>query len=71
MIAIVQRVSEAKVSVADDVVGAIGLGLLVLAAVVRGDEERDLVWIAQKLAGLRVFRGDPADGRKHFDRDVR
>lgn len=71
MIAIVQRVSEAKVSVADEMVAAIGHGLLVLAAVVRGDEERDLAWIAQKLAGLRVFRGDFADGRKHFDRDVR
>ena len=71
MITIVQRVSEAKVSVAGNVVGAIGQGLVALTAVVREDGERDLVWTAQKLAALRIFRGDGADAHKHFDRDVR
>ena len=69
MIAIVQRVSEAKVTVDGQVVGAIGDGLLVLAAVVKGDGDKDLEWTAAKLAGLRIFRS--ADGEKHFDRDVR
>lgn len=50
------------------VVGAIGPGLLVLAAVVREDTQRDLDWTAAKLAGLRIFPG--GDG-KHFDKDVR
>lgn len=71
MITIVQRVIEAKVSVANEVVGAIGHGIVALAAVVRGDGEGDLVWTAQKLAALRIFRGDGADSHKYFDRDVR
>ena len=68
MITIVQRVSEATVSVDGQIVGAIGPGLVVLAAVVRDDTDRDLQWTAAKLAGLRIFRS--ADGQKHFDRDV-
>ena len=40
-----------------------------MAAVVKGDIDKDLEWTAQKLAGLRIFR-DVA-GQKHFDRDVR
>lgn len=67
MITIVQRVSEARVEVAGEVVGAIDVGLLALAAVVRGDTERDLDWTAAKLAALRVFRSEG----KHFDKDVR
>ena len=41
MIAIVQRVLEASVTVDGQVVGKIGTGLLVLAAVVKGDTEKD------------------------------
>jgi D-aminoacyl-tRNA deacylase len=67
MITVVQRVSEAKVTVAGEVVGAIGPGLLALAAVVRGDTERDIEWTAAKLAVLRIFRSDG----KHFDKDVK
>jgi D-aminoacyl-tRNA deacylase len=67
MITVVQRVSEAKVMVAGEVVGAIGPGLLALAAVVRGDTERDIEWTAAKLAVLRIFRSDG----KHFDKDVK
>jgi len=69
MIAIVQRVLEASVVVDGNVVGKIGAGLLVLAAVVKGDTEKELEWMAAKLAGLRIFRD--AAGAKHFDRDVR
>jgi D-aminoacyl-tRNA deacylase len=69
MITIVQRVSEAKVVVDGEIVGAIGIGLLALAAVVKDDTDRDLEWTAAKIASLRIFRS--ADGAKHFDRDVR
>jgi D-tyrosyl-tRNA(Tyr) deacylase len=69
MIAIVQRVLEASVTVDAHVVGQIDAGLLVLAAVVKGDTEKELDWMAAKLAGLRIFRD--AGGVKHFDRDVR
>ncbi len=69
MIAIVQRVTEAQVQVDGETVGQIGAGLLALAAVVRGDTQKEIDWTAQKLAALRIFRD--ANGEKHFDRDVR
>ena len=69
MITIVQRVLEANVTVAGEVVGAIGQGLLALTAVVKGDGQREIDWMAGKLAGLRIFRSE--DGHKHFERDIR
>ena len=67
MIAVVQRVSEASVTVDGEVVGRIGPGLLVLAAVHRTDTDSDITWTANKLAGLRIFR----NGDKYFDADVK
>jgi D-tyrosyl-tRNA(Tyr) deacylase len=70
MIAVVQRVSEAAVRVDGEIVGQIGPGLLVLASVHRDDTDADLVWTANKLTSLRVFR-NPEDPGKHFDIDVK
>ena len=67
MIAVVQRVTEAGVTVGDEVVGRIGAGLLVLAAVHATDTVAEVDWTANKLVGLRIFR----NGEKHFDLDVR
>ena len=53
--AVVQRVSEAKVDVAGQTVGAIGRGLCVLLSVGDGDGEVDLRYIVDKIAGLRIF----------------
>ena len=59
MIAVVQRVLRAEVSVAADSYNAsIGPGLCVLLGVERGDTELDSVWMAGKLARLRIFRDD-------------
>lgn len=58
---VVQRVSRAEVRVDGRVTGAIGAGLLVLAAFAPGDGEAELAWMADKLAGLRVFAD--AEGR--------
>jgi D-aminoacyl-tRNA deacylase len=55
MRAIVQRVSRAQVTVKGEVTGAIGLGLLVLLGVGRDDTEADANYLAEKIAGLRVF----------------
>jgi D-aminoacyl-tRNA deacylase len=58
MRAIVQRVSRAKVTVGDEITGQIGLGLLVLLGVGREDTESDGNYLAEKIAGLRVFEDD-------------
>lgn len=55
MRAVVQRVSSASVTVDGVVVGEIGQGLLVLLGVADGDTQQDVVWMAGKLAGLRIF----------------
>jgi len=55
MRAVVQRVSRAKVTVNDWVVGEIGTGLLVLLGVGHSDTDADASYLAEKIAGLRVF----------------
>jgi len=52
---VVQRVAEASVTVAGRRVAEIGRGLLVLAGVSRGDDEKDLAWMAKRIAHLRIF----------------
>jgi len=58
MRAVVQRVSRAKVTVNGEVSGEIGRGLLVLLGVARRDSESDADYLADKIAGLRVFHDD-------------
>lgn len=58
MRAVVQRVSQASVSVAGESVGSIGPGLLVLLGVARDDAAADAQFIARKLARLRIFGDD-------------
>ena len=58
MRAVVQRVSEASVTVEGEVVGQIGPGLMVLLGVAQGDAEKEARWMADKLVGLRIFEDD-------------
>ncbi|HXN42273.1 MAG TPA: D-aminoacyl-tRNA deacylase, partial [Myxococcaceae bacterium] len=58
MRAIVQRVLEASVSVDGEIVGRIGPGLLVLLGVGKGDGEREVSWMADKIAHLRIFEDE-------------
>ena len=58
MRAVVQRVTRAKVSVADETVGAIGPGLLVLLGVTHSDTADEGRWLAEKIVGLRIFPDD-------------
>ena len=55
MIALLQRVTHAEARVAGESVGAVGRGLLVLAAVERGDDEARVERIAERILGYRVF----------------
>jgi len=55
MRAVAQRVSEASVAVDGEIVGEIGLGLLVLLGVSTNDAEADADYLAEKIAGLRIF----------------
>lgn len=64
MRAVVQRVSQASVRVNDEVVGRIERGFLVLLGVASEDQQSDAVWMASKIAGLRVFE-DP-DGKMNL-----
>jgi len=61
MRAVVQRVSQAKVTVESWVAGEIGMGLLVLLGVGHDDSESDVAYLADKTVGLRIF--EDADGK--------
>ena len=58
MIALIQRVTHARVEVAGETVGAIGPGLLALVAVEPGDDEPRISRMAERLLGYRVFGDD-------------
>ena len=55
MKALLQRVTEASVSVAGEVVGRIGQGLVVFVGVADGDTEREARYLAQRTVNLRIF----------------
>lgn len=58
MRAVVQRVTEASVTVDGNGIGSIGPGLMVLLGVEKGDTEKDGAYLADKLAGLRIFEDE-------------
>ena len=58
MRALLQRVTKASVHVDGTAVGQIGTGLLVLLGVAKGDEQRDVLHIADKIGSLRIFPDD-------------
>jgi D-tyrosyl-tRNA(Tyr) deacylase len=58
MRAVVQRVSRAAVSVSGESIGTIDRGFVVLLGVAEGDTREDALYLAQKIAGLRVFEDD-------------
>jgi D-aminoacyl-tRNA deacylase len=61
MRALLQRVSEASVSVGNDVVARIGSGLVVFAGVAADDGDDDIDWLARKIVQMRIFADD--DGK--------
>jgi D-tyrosyl-tRNA(Tyr) deacylase len=61
MRAVVQRVTEARVEVAGEFVGEIGVGLLLLLGVARDDATSDAEYLSEKIINLRIF--DDAEGK--------
>ena len=66
MRAVVQRVHEASVTVDNEMVGAIGHGLVVLIGVEHQDDEKDVIALVDKVVGLRCFE----DEDSKFNRSI-
>ena len=58
MIAVIQRVREASVTVAEQVTGEIGQGILLLLGVEDADTDEDIDWLTRKVANLRIFNDE-------------
>src|SRR6185312_1259612 len=61
---VIQRVSKASVSVDAKVIGACGLGLLILVGIEDADTTEDIAWLTQKIANMRIF--NDADGKMNL-----
>ncbi len=57
---VIQRVTSAQVTVEGEIVGRIDRGLLALVGLADGDGEEQLIWMARKVVGLRIFERDGA-----------
>ena len=55
MIIVIQRVSEASVTVAGEVISKIGKGMMILLGIEDADTEEDIEWLCNKLTKLRIF----------------
>ncbi len=55
---VLQRVKNASVYVGEDLISQIGFGLLLLVGIAKGDEETEADWLAEKVAGLRIFNDE-------------
>ncbi len=64
MRAVVQRVSQGSVTVDGEIIGQIGVGFVVLLGVAADDTQDDVIWLAGKVEGLRIFEDD--DGRMNL-----
>lgn len=69
MKAVIQRVTSASVTIEGAIAGQIGRGIMILLGVEKGDDESKADWLAEKIAGLRIFSDD--EGRMNLSvRDV-
>ncbi|MCK5369381.1 MAG: D-tyrosyl-tRNA(Tyr) deacylase [Cyclobacteriaceae bacterium] len=55
MIAVIQKVTEARVDIENTTVGEIGSGLMVLLGIENEDGDEDINWLSRKIVNLRIF----------------
>jgi len=55
---VIQRVSEASVTIREKVNGAIGKGLMILVGIENEDSDDDIQWLCQKIVQLRIFNDE-------------
>ncbi len=65
MTAVIQRVSEASVTIHGAVKGQIQTGFMVLLGITHTDTDDDVTWLSKKIVGMRVF--NDADGKMNLD----
>ena len=65
MIALIQRVSEASVTINEQIKSQIEKGFLVLLGITHSDNSEDVEWLAKKIVGLRVF--SDSEGKMNLD----
>lgn len=70
MRAVIQRVTEARVSVRDEIVSSIGTGLCILLGIGVNDGEKDAEFLASKISSLRIFEDEQGKMNRAV-RDIR
>ncbi len=65
MIAIIQRVTHASVTIEELVKGQIGTGFLILLGITHTDTEEDTSWLSRKIVGMRIF--NDSDAKMNLD----
>ena len=65
MIAVIQRVSSATVTIEGEIKGQIDVGFMILVGITHSDAEEDIDWLSKKIVGLRVFSDD--QGKMNLD----
>ncbi len=65
MIAVIQRVSEASVTIEGQIKGQIQNGFLVLLGITHTDTDEDIEWLAKKIVGMRIFSDE--EGKMNLD----
>jgi D-aminoacyl-tRNA deacylase len=65
MIAVIQRVSEASVTIEGQIKGRIQQGFLVLLGITHTDTHEDLEWLSKKIVGMRIFSDE--EGKMNLD----
>ncbi|MCZ2223719.1 MAG: D-tyrosyl-tRNA(Tyr) deacylase [Chitinophagales bacterium] len=58
MKSVIQRVTQASVTVNNEIVGKIQVGLLVLIGIEDADTDEDIVWLSNKIVNLRIFNDE-------------